>query len=326
MSQFKKTLASFLALGVLFTAGGCAKHPADVTDGSGSFTNRQDTVPQNSVSVSGDPIPTEEPLSPTDPLQQTEPVPEAPETVASIFNSAVALLESAQSYTMTGSVGSTSDMGEISSTVVTSIDCRYEKTADGGSHMLMTSRQTFEQQDFDHSTYYVGSTDSDTYYISALGTKYFVDTNDFGDFYGQMYLNQVQDASLADAVLQQVSDGTAWQLSFTLPYGTYASEALDGWLGGLTDGSVLQKPLTVRALITEDGVIDSLYLSVETVTEFGSDTILQTVIVSLHFEGYNTTTVLSPTDLDTYEDRTGENDFDPSHDGQVGILSPEDVD
>ena len=262
MSKIRSLFLVVLTIAVLTGMCGCNKEPAD---------SNTTTVPQAEIL----------------------------ENVSELFNEAVRKFEELQSYTMTGSVSSSSLMGDVATIVTTSIDCTYEKTADDYK-MLMVSNQRIDGVDNEHTTYY----EDGRYYLSTMGLKYIVESNDLGDFDAMAYLNQIEDTALSGVELQSNPNEGGWQIRFETPYGIYASNGLDAWLGGMTADEVVQQPVTVRAVIDAEGYLQTLYLSVENETSFGDQAIMQSVIASFVFTDCNKTTVEAPGDLDTYQDNT----------------------
>lgn len=233
-------------------------------------------------------------VKPIDPPEDT-----LTEDVALMFNNAVQHLEDAESYTMTGSVSSSSVMGEVLTSVVNSIHCTYE-IKDGAGVMLMQTEQRYDGKVFPHSTYVADG----KYYISAADSNYVVSTNDFDDYDALSYAKRIEDTAISNCQILSNADGKSQQLRFEIPYGVYYSEALDGWFGALVDDSLLQRPVTVRADIDENGKLILLYISVENSTDFDGTDIEQSVVLSLSFSGYDATQVAAPENLADYEDRT----------------------
>ncbi len=240
-----------------------------------------------------------------------EPKPEAAdrENVALSYNDAVNKLLVASSYTMTGSVNSSAVMGDVLTSVVTSIDCRYQRDENGKPVMLMDSEQRYDGKVFPHTTYFADG----RFYISALDEKYFVTTNDFGDYDAASIIKTVEDTVISNYSVNDVHGGK--QIRFEIPYGVYASEALDQLIGMFADDSLLQQPVTVRATVDAEGMITAVYVEMENATSFDNTPIEQSVILSLQLTGYNETEVAQPQDLDAYEDRTASENIEQNPDG-----------
>lgn len=230
--------------------------------------------------------------APTQPVER--------ENSAKLYNEAVEKLLQAQSYTMVGSVNSSSVMGEVLTSVVTSVDCKYAAREESYV-MRMEAMQRYDGLEFAHSTYYADG----KYYYDTLGTKYIKTENDLGDFAAADYAMLVEDSALTNYTIQQTHDGEQ-QVRFEIPYGIFYSDALDYWLGDFMGEDVRQRLVVVRATIDADGFLTGLYIDVENETSFTDEPVLQTVTISLKFSGYNETQVTAPTDLDAYEDQTQE--------------------
>lgn len=301
-------LVGVLILSLIFTATGCngGREEPDWSTGKNP-TEFGDSGTQSSTG--DDPLP--ESTAPT------------PESVGLSFNNAVSGFNALHSYTMTGSVSSSSTMGDITTTVVTSVDCKFEKLGET-AHALFVSSQSLNGRLMDHSTYYTMADDGTTlYYIDTVGIKYLVNTNDFEDYDASMYLMPVEDTAITGLEITPMPESNSTQIRFQIPCGIYASKALSGLFGALTDDALLQAPLTIRVVLDPQGLPESIYMTADNETTFADDTILQNVTVSLNFSAFNETLVDPPSDLDTYEDRTYEGSQDEAH---TGILSPEDVD
>ncbi len=223
---------------------------------------------------------------------------ETKENAAIIYNDAVEKLVDARSYTMTGSVNSSAVMGDVLTSVVTSVDCRFAKDENDNPLMLMNSEQWYDGKVLAHTTYYADG----RYYITSLGENFFVDTNDFGDYDASMIVKPVEDTVITNYTLDETENGT--QVRVEIPYGVYASEALDNLIGMFADDTLLQQPVTVRANIDKEGLLTSVYLEMENSTSFDGDPIEQSVIMSLQMTAYNETTVTAPQNLEAFEDRT----------------------
>ncbi len=315
MTRKYRLLAGILSLCLLLTAAGCSRNPDDPSWNAN----------QGNSNNPGEVQPGTDDLPPTDPVpEETEPTKEG---VSLTFNQAVQLFENLSSYTMTGSVSSTSTIGEVSSTVVTTIDCQYEKKNDGTVHMIMDSNQYFNNTVFAHCTYYTAAPEEDPYYyIDTLGTKYFVRTNDFGDYAANHYLKQVDESKLEKLEVQSLTAENQTQFGFEIPFEAYQSEALYGILGGFVDDSLASRPVRIRAVIGADGTLQSLFIALENTTAFGGDTVVQEVIASLTFLNCGFTTVVPPADLDAYEDRTVHEGGGQNPDGETVPYNPGDFD
>ncbi len=222
-------------------------------------------------------------------------------TIAERYNAAVEKLGNAHSYTMTGSTNSSSAMGEVLTTVVTSVDCKYAKNEAGEAEILMQAEQSISgAEPTAHTTYIADG----TYYISAYGMNYAVNTNDFGDYDASMFVKRVEESAIYNYEMQTGANGTGFQIRFEIPFGIYASEALDDMIGMFADDSLLQQDVTVIANIDSDGWLTSIYISMENQTSFDAEPIEQAIVVSLKFSAYNETVVTEPADLETYEAQT----------------------
>jgi len=262
MSKFKKFIAGIVSAACLFSLNACGEDSAKLTP------DAEDVPKQNT---------------------------------AQIYNDAVEKLLAAGSYTMTGSVNSSSVMGDVVTSVVTSIDCRYAKEENGSAVMLMNSEQHYDGSVFPHTTYFA----EDKYYISALDSNYIVTTNDFGDYDAAMFIKKVEDTAISNYNVQSADDGTGYQVRFEIPFGIYASEALDGLIGMFADDTLLQQPVTVRALIDDAGLLTSIYVDVENSTTFDEEQIMQSITLSLQLSEYDKTTVAAPEGLVDYGSYAG---------------------
>ncbi len=241
-----------------------------------------------------------------------EPTPQTVEQqdVALIYNDAVNKLLVADSYTMTGSVNSSAVMGDVLTSVVTSIDCRYDRDENGAPVMLMDCEQRYDGKIIPHTTYFADG----KYYISALDEKYFVTTNDFGDYDAAAIIKTVEDTIISNYSVNDTADGR--QIRFEIPYGVYASEALDNLIGMFADDSLLKQPVTVRAGIDAEGMLTSVYVELQNFTTFDNAPIEQSVILSLQLMGYNETEVTAPQDLADYEERTADETIGQNPEGE----------
>lgn len=293
MAKKHRFLAGIMSLCLLLTAAGCKNNQDDP-----SWNANQGSSNTPGEFQSGSESPT-----PTDPIPEiTEPTKEG---VSLTFNQAVQLFEALGNYTMTGSVSSTSVIGDISSTVVTSIDCQYEKKSDGTVHMVMDSDQHLNNTIFAHTTYYTAAPNEEPYYyIDALDTQYFVRTNDFQDYDASAYLKQVDESKIENLEVIYLAAENQLQFGFEIPYGHYPSEALAGILGAFVDDTLAAQPVRIKAVINNDGSLASLFINVQNTTPFGEDTVEQEIVASLTFTNCGITTVAVPSGLDAYEDRT----------------------
>ncbi len=300
MKKTTKWIAGILAAVMLLAAVGCSRDPKDpdwnANQGNSNGENYQSGQNEGPAT---EPIP-----------ERTEPTKEG---VSLTFNQAVQLFEALGNYTMTGSVSSTSIIGDVTSTVVTSIDCQYEKKSDGTVHMVMDSDQHFNNTVFAHTTYFTQAPGEDPYYyIDTLGTKYFVRTNDFQDFGASAYLKQVDESKIENLEVIYLTAENQTQFGFEIPYGSYPSEALVGILGDFVDDTLAAQPVRIKIVVNSDGSMASLFMNVQNTVPMGADMIEQEIVASLTFTNCGITTVAVPSGLDTYEDRT----FKEEHGGQ----------
>ena len=231
-------------------------------------------------------------------IPTTQPVPQkeySTQNILDLYNQAVEKIENAQSYQMDGSVSSTAVMGEMMATVVTSVDCDYAAN-NGDPMMVMKSSVNTDGNVKDHVTHFANG----KYYFEFMNQKYYTSTNDYTDFHALDYLKHIDEKSVKDLAIQDEADGSR-SLQFEVPYGAYQSEAINGWLGGLVSEDVDNELLTVKVVIDAEGTLTNFYMSFATQFGFGSETIDQTVIVSMMLSGYDATQVVLPSDLNTYE-------------------------
>lgn len=240
-----------------------------------------------------------------------------PEQIIEMYNNARDQIVNADSYHMYGSTNSTSVYGGVLSSVVNTYDVKYQMV-DGKVQGFFDSEQNADGSDFSHTTYFNG----ELYYYTYSDLKYYKDTNDYQDFFALDYLMPLGNVELQDMDVMDQLDGSV-TVSFSLPMGDYMSEAvLD--LVGFNSETFDQDILHLSFNLDSNGVMTYFYISYTSSQIFMDEETEQTVIVSMSLDGYNSTTVDVPADLDSYENFIEEGSGD-EHEG-VGILSPEDVD
>ena len=231
-------------------------------------------------------------------IPTTQPVPQKEYTrqnILDIYNQAVEKLANCQSYQMDGSVSSTAVMGDMLTTVVTSIDCDF--VSNNGNHtMLMKSSVNTDGTVKDHVTYYADG----KYYFEFLGQKYYTGTNDYTDFHALEYLKSIKDADVKNLEIRDEADGSCY-VQFDIPYSAYPSEAINGWLGGIVSEDIGADLVSVKAVIDAEGTLTNFYIAFATSLDFVGQTVDQALIVSMTLSGYDATTVEAPSDLAVYE-------------------------
>ncbi len=237
--------------------------------------------------------------------------------IRDMYNAALDKLEQVQSYHMSGSTNSTSVYAGVLSSVVNSYDVKYENR-DGKVTALYDSRLNSDGNDLSHTTYF----DGENYYFSALGLKYYKNTNDYQDFHALDYLRPLGQVELKEFNAMDQLDGSV-EISFSVPMGDYMSDAVLT-LVGFHSETFKEDQIHISFTLDSDGTMTYFYLSYTSAHIFLEQETEQTIIVSMAIDGYNETAVEPPTDLSTYENFIEEGS-DEDH-GGVGILSPEDVD
>ncbi len=242
------------------------------------------------------------------------------EDMIAVYNAAIKTLQDAASYHLAGSVNSTAVMGEVMATIVTSVDCDYQ-LLDGKPVVLMDSVMHSDGEETPHKTYMADG----KYYYDAYDLKYFKDTNDYCDYAAAEYLKQIDAAAVQEwDIIDEVDGGMTIQ--FTARFGNYNSEAVSGWLGDLVSVTLDIELITVKTKLSAEGKVEDFYMSFSSRLDFGGDPIEQVIVLSMNIDGYNTTTVSVPADLDTYENWIVESDGMGEGDHGEGIgPSPEDV-
>ncbi len=240
------------------------------------------------------------------------------EDMVSIYNAAVQKVLDAESYHMVGSVNSTAVMGEVMATVVTSIDCSYQ-LVDGKPAVLMNAVMHSDGVETPHSTYIADG----KYYFDVYDLKYFTDSNDFGDYDAKDYLKVIDTLAVQEwDIIDEVDGGMTIQ--FTSPFGSYESDAVAGWLGGLVSEKLDLQFLTIKLKLSAAGEIEDFYMSFSSSVDFGGDLIEQVIVLNLNIEGYNATTVTAPADLAEYENWISDSEG-MGDDHHAPGPSPEDV-
>ncbi len=238
--------------------------------------------------------------------------------ILDMYNTARDKIAESDSYHMSGSSNSTSVFGGILSSVVNTYDVKYQKI-DGKAVGFFDSKQNADGSDFSHTTYYNG----EFYYYTYANLKYYKDTNDYQDFFALDWLMPIGDVEPEDLDVMDQLDGSV-TVSFSLPMGEYMSDAvLD--LVGFNSETFEQDMVHISFTIDSNGAMTYFYISYTSSQTFMDEETEQTVIVSMTLDGYDTTTVEVPADLDSYENFIEEGGSQEEHEG-VGILSPEDVD
>lgn len=249
------------------------------------------------------------------------------DTAAELFNAAVDKLISIGNYRMTGSISSIAEIhrGESTKTsddidldpptvVVTNFDCAY----DMGKMTLDCPDGTFP-----HSTYFDGSNYYHIATYSGVKSKFFTPDPSFEDHDAAKYLKRVNAEMIFSPGIVENGDGTT-QISFTIPFAFYKSEALIDWLGIVVDEGHESEYVSVKATLDSDGNFAAAYLSFATLTQFGDEVIDQELLVSLRFSDFGSTQIVVPADLAEYEDWT-EEEYIPESTAPMESLSPEDL-
>lgn len=248
------------------------------------------------------------------------------DSISELWNGAVAKLNAAGSYRMSGTVSSIAEMiyGESAAlsddidleppTVVTStIDCAYEN-----GKMLYEASGTHP-----HRTYFDGKNYYHDTVISSNPVMYFTPDPSFEIYEAALYLKSINAEMIFTPDVIRGNDGQT-QISFTMPFALYKSEALQGWLGIVVDESHEAENISVKATLDSEGNFISAYMSYSTVTQFGDETIGQELLVSLRLSDYGSTQVIAPADLAEYEDWSEEDDV-PVSTAPFVELTPEDL-
>lgn len=263
----------------------------------------------------------------TAPVETLPAIPTAPQKdytedmIKDMYNEAVKKLVDSKSYHMNGSWNSTTVFGDVIATVVTSVDCKYQ-VKDSGAVGFFDCQMFRDGVELPHTTYY----DGENYYFYAYDWKYYTNSNDYTDYYAHDYLKPVGDVALQDLEVMDQLDGSV-EISFSLPMGEYKSDAVLGLIGSETQSATIDEDIISLTMnIDENGALTYFYIS------FGSKLMMldeeteQTIIVSMSLDGYDATTVETPTDLASYENNIVETLPEGEEHEHVGILSPEDVD
>ena len=240
------------------------------------------------------------------------------EQILEMYNTAIQKLADANSYHMSGSTNSTSVYGSVLTSVVNSYDVKYQ-SVDGRDRYFFDSKLNSDGSDMSHTTYY----DGECYYFSALGLKYYKDTNDYQDFHALDYLRPLENVELKEWNAMDQLDGSV-EISFSFPMGDYMSDAVLSLVGFISE-NYEEDPIHVSFTLDAEGNMTYFYISYNSSHLFLEEQTEQTIIVSMTLDGYDTTTVDEPADLSSFENFIEEGDSGEDH-GGVGILSPEDVD
>lgn len=248
------------------------------------------------------------------------------DSISDLWNTAVDKLNAAGSYRMSGSVSSIAEMiyGDSAAlsddidleppTVVTAaLECAYEN-----GKMLYDVSGTHP-----HSTYFDGTNYYHNTVISGNPVKYFTPDPSFEIYDAALYLKSINAEMIFTPEIIRRENGET-QISFTMPFALYKSEALQGWLGIVVDESHEAENISVKATLDSDGNFISAYMSYSTVTQFGDETIGQELLVSLRLTDYGSTQVVAPADLTEYEDWSEEYDV-PVSTAPFVELTPEDL-
>ena len=230
------------------------------------------------------------------------------DSISELWNAAVDKLNTAGSYRMSGTISSVAEMiyGESAAlsddidleppTVVTStIDCAYEN-----GKMLYEASGTHP-----HRTYFDGKNYYHDAVIGGNPVKYFVSTSSFSVYDAALYLKHINAEMIFTPNVIESENGEK-QISFTMPFALYKSEALQGWLGIVVDETHEAQDISVKATLDSNGNFISAYMSYSTVTQFGDESIGQELLVSLRLTDYGSTQVEAPADLAEYNDWTEE--------------------
>lgn len=216
------------------------------------------------------------------------------DSIAEMFNTAVDKLTEASSYTMSGSVTSASSIASsgVHTAVHVPLICQYE---DG--KLFFDSDNSI----YPHTLYF----DGERYYYSVeednrQEIKYYVTTNDHGDYSATDYLMQINAEIVLSPTLTKNDDGSS-DISFEMPFAIYESPALIGWLGIIVDETHASNMMKVYATIDADGYFTEFRFSFVNDTNLG-DPIHQEIAVGMTLSDYNTTVVTAPSDLGAYED------------------------
>ena len=226
------------------------------------------------------------------------------DSLSELWNTAVDKLNAAGSYRMTGTITSVAEMiyGDRAAlsddidleppTVVTAtIDCAYEN-----GKMLYNVSGTHP-----HRTYFDGTNYYHDAVIGGNPVKYFVAIPSFSVYDAARYLSSVNAEMIFNPNVIEGENGER-QISFTMPFALYKSEALQGWLGIVVDENHEAQDISVKATLDSEGNFISAYMSYSTVTQFGDESIGQELLVSLRLNDYGSTQVEAPADLAEYED------------------------
>lgn len=236
------------------------------------------------------------------------------EALAERFNAALALLESAESYAVRGSVISsaevtTADGSGESATLSVPLDAAV---ADGA----FTLRS--EGGDLPHATYF----DGEHYYVSVenLDLRYRSTENDYYDFPATAYFCPLNAEAVFSPEVAEVDGKT--ELRFRIPFGLYGSKALSAWLGDLIDETCASRDIQVVLTLAADGLPEALYLFFSTETDLSGDSIRQELVVDLTFSDFSAAGVTPPSDLTAYADRA---EADPTGTEDFLEIPPEDL-
>ena len=238
--------------------------------------------------------------------------------IKQLYNAAVQKMIDSKSYHMSGSWNSPTANGDDPTSVVTSIDLKYQN-GDKGPVGYFDCVMNRDGMEIPHTTYHEG----DHYYFYAYDWKYYTKSNDYTDYYAKDFLQLLGDGELLELEYMDQMDGSV-EIRFDIPMGRYNSPGILGILGDYVNENIDQDLLTISVIIDKDGNLTYFYMSFSSEVMLLDDMLQQTVIVSMTMDGYGTTTVQAPADLANYENNIQEVDPNGGQ-GQVGILTPEDV-
>lgn len=238
------------------------------------------------------------------------------EEILSMYNGAIEKISAANSYYMSGSTNSTSVYGGILSSTVNPYNVKYQ-VVDGTAVAFFNSGLNADGSDIAHTTFFNG----EYFYYDYADLRYYKDTNDYQDYVATDWLMPIADVELQELDVMDQLDGSV-DISFALPMGDYMSYAvLD--LVGFNSETFEQDLVHLSFNIDSEGYMTYFYISYTSSQIFMDEETEQTVVAAMAIEGYDSTTVEIPTDLDVYENFI-EDHTDEEY-GDVGVLSPEDV-
>lgn len=259
-----------------------------------------------------------------DETEETKPLlPTSSEEIVAIYNKAVSGVLDADNYTMTGSANSVSELDNIVTSVVTSVDCKYVN-GDTPS-MRMISTVSYDDMENTHDTYFDGS----KYYYDDGGSKFTSFSNDYADYNASDYFKTLEASQIYNHTMQWLPDDSGYTISFDVILNDLQSVAIDGTIGMLSSEDVYEKPVHLSVDVDLEGNLLGVYIEFSSEMPWDQSIIYQQFIASLTFSDVNNTVVEIP-DFDTYEDTAvapnpdgiGQNPGDHNHDEEI---NPEDV-